>query len=287
MAQVAVVILTTGNRPDELRRAVESALAQRDVGVTVVVVANGVRASSLQLDGRSGIELVESATNLGIPGGRNLGAERAACELIAFLDDDAHFVDAGVLARTADRFGAEPRLGAVALRLVDEHGRTARRHVPRLGGSSAERSGPVAGFLGGACVLRAAAFRDAGRYAGEFRYAMEETDLSLRLVDRGWQIQYDGTPAVFHPATAPSRHADSAFTTMRNRVWLAHRNLPVPLAVLYVANWFTVTTARQPRSLPTLVRALLRGWSTRPGPRRPIRWRSAWRLTRLGRPPVI
>ena len=29
------------------------------------------------------------------------------------------------------------------------------------------------------------------------------------------------------------------------------------------------------------------GWSTPCGPRRPMKWRTVWRLTRLGRPPVI
>ena len=29
------------------------------------------------------------------------------------------------------------------------------------------------------------------------------------------------------------------------------------------------------------------GWRTPCGPRRPMRWRTVWRLTRLGRPPVV
>ncbi|NEB70713.1 glycosyltransferase family 2 protein, partial [Streptomyces fulvissimus] len=29
------------------------------------------------------------------------------------------------------------------------------------------------------------------------------------------------------------------------------------------------------------------GWTSSAGPRRPMRWRTVWRLTRLGRPPVI
>ena len=38
---------------------------------------------------------------------------------------------------------------------------------------------------------------------------------------------------------------------MRNRVWLAYRNLPAPVAVVYVANWFVIATLRQPRRSAT------------------------------------
>ena len=284
MPDLSVVVLTMGDRPDALRAAIASARRQRGVDVELVVVANGVATSTLGLEG---VVAVEAEHNLGVPGGRNLGAAHAAAPLLAFLDDDARFVDDDVLARCATAFDADPMLGVVAMRIVDERGRTAQRHVPRLGARGAERSGPVAGFLGGAAVIRAAAFDDAGDYPAAFVYAMEETDLALRLVNRGWTIRYDARPAVFHPATEPSRHAHAAEHTMRNRVWLAHRNLPAPLATGYVLDWLVISAWRDPCRLPALVRAAHSGWRTRPGPRRPIRWATVGRLVRLGRPPVV
>ena len=75
----------------------------------------------------------------------------------------------------------------------------------------------------------------------------------------------------------------------RNRIWLARRNLPVPLAAAYVCTWMVITLARA-RSL-AVVGQSVRGWADglrEPcGVRRPIGWRAAWRMTRLGRPPVI
>ena len=52
---------------------------------------------------------------------------------------------------------------------------------------------------------------------------------------------------MFHPATEPGRHPRAAEHTMRNRVWLAHRNLPAGLAVLYVLDWLAISAARDPR----------------------------------------
>jgi hypothetical protein len=75
---------------------------------------------------------------------------------------------------------------------------------------------------------------------------------------------------------------------MRNRVWLAYRNLPVPLAAGYVANWFAISTVRDPRSVGTLIRGAWQGWRSRPRDERsPIEWRTVAELTRLGRPPLV
>jgi GT2 family glycosyltransferase len=285
---LSVVVLTVGNRPSELRRAVDSALDQGGVDVEVVVVANGTPESALALPNDERVTVIAAEENRGIPGGRNIGADRASAPLLAFLDDDARFADRGVLARATEAFGEDPSLGVIALRIVDDEGVSARRHVPRLGSRNPERSGPVTAFLGGAAVIRRTAFADAGRYADGFVYAMEESDLALRLIDRGWGIHYDGTPAVVHPKTDPSRHPAAAERTMRNRLWLAYRNLPVPLAVAYVVNWLLITTLRRPRQVGDLLRGALDGWRTRPrGERVPIRWSTVLRLTRLGRPPLV
>jgi GT2 family glycosyltransferase len=285
---ISVVVLTLGTRPGELRAAVVGALAQRGVDAEVVVVANGVPPALLALPDDPRLRIVAAAANNGVPGGRNLGAQHAQGALLAFLDDDARFTDDDVLARATDAFDADERLGAVALRIVDEDGTTARRHVPRIGSRGPDRSGAVTSFLGGACVIRRTAFDDAGRYASAFFYAMEETDLALRLLDRRWTIRYDGAPAVVHPPTDPARHPAAAERTMRNRVWVAYRNLPAPLAVAYVLDWLAISIARGPRRASALVRGTLDGWHSRPrGQRNPISWRTVARLTRLGRPPIL
>ena len=285
---VSVIVLTRGDRPTQLCAAVDSVLAQRDIALEIVVIANGVAAGAIPTIGDERVRIVAVPENLGIPGGRNVGSAHAGAPLLAFLDDDASFADSGVLARCLVAFGEDFTLGVVALRIVDENGDTARRHVPRLGSGRPDRSGPVTAFLGGAAVVRRAAFEDVGAYAAGLRYAMEETDLALRLVDRDWTIRYDATPAVVHPRTDPARHPGAVERTMRNRVWLAYRNLPTTLALCYVANWFVVSVLRQPRRAGDLVHGVVDGWRTRPrDERKPIRWRTVARLTRLGRPPIL
>lgn len=289
---VAAVVLTRGDRPAALERALGSIRSQVGVATTIVVVANGVDPGGLgPTVGALADTVVACDTNVGIPEGRNVGMEVAqrefAADLVLFLDDDAELCDPVTLQAVAARFAAEPHLGAVGLRLVDEDGVTASRHVPRPGSRSAHRSGLVAGFLGGAVVMRASAFSAVGGYCGPFFYAMEETDLALRLVDGGWSLWFDADHRVFHPKVVPSRHGGAARRTARNRVWLAHRSLPLPVAVLYVVNWVTIGAMRSPGQLADSLAGFAEGLRRPLGPRRPISWSTVWRLTRLGRPPVL
>ncbi|GAA3622074.1 glycosyltransferase family 2 protein [Microlunatus ginsengisoli] len=279
--EIAVVVLTQANRPDELERALASVRAQRDVDVQLVLVMNGAPAP----DPDPADRLIVLPENIGIPAARNVGAEASDAGLIMFLDDDAELLDTNVLATVVRRFAEKPKLGAMAIRLTDDKGRTQRRHVPRLGGRSATRSGPVTHFIGAACVVRAEVFHTVDGFDPRFFYAMEESDLAWRLLDAGWTIWYSADLTAFHPWTAPSRHPGYVVLTARNRLWMAWRSLPVPVMLGYLATWTLAAIVRgaQPREVFAGYRE---AWAARPT-RRPMHWRTVGRMTLLGRPPIV
>lgn len=287
--EIAVVVLTQANRPAELARALDSVHAQRGVDVQLVLVVNGARpedAERLVLPAlRPTDRLVVLEENAGIPGGRNIGAATADARVLFFLDDDAELLGPDVLAEVVARFSADAGLGAMALRLVDESGRSQRRHVPRVGARSAERPGPVTHFIGAACVVRASAFAALGGFDPRFFYAMEESDLSWRLLDAGWTLWYSADLVAFHPRTTPSRHPGHALLTARNRFWMAWRSLPLPVASGYVLVW-TVLAVVRGSSTRQVLKGYRQAWAARPV-RRPMRWCTVLRMTRLGRPPLV
>jgi GT2 family glycosyltransferase len=277
-ADIDWVLLTLGDRDSELGTAVSSV---NDGTGNVIVVHNG--GDSHDVEGVRNVRLEE---NVGVPGGRDVGLRSASAPIIGFLDDDAELLGDSTSIRAA--FDDDPEVGAVALRLIDEQGRTARRHTPRVGEHGVGRAGDVALFLGGACAVRGAAYDDAGGYFTDLVYGHEEVELCWRLVDRGWRIRYLADVEVFHPRTEISRHADGWRLTGRNRMWIARRSLPLPIAVLHSLFWLGFGVARAPSS--DCRRQYLAGWwsGTRGRvERRPIRWATVWRLTRLGRPPII
>jgi GT2 family glycosyltransferase len=289
--RLGAVVLTMGNRPAELAALLESVAKQRGPEIEVVVVGNGAPLPPLPR-GVCGIELEE---NLGIPGGRNVGIEAFgpdACDVdaVLFLDDDGLLPQDDAAEKMREAFTADPRLGIVSFRIADpETGTTQRRHVPRLRASDPLRSSPVTTFLGGASAVRSTVFAEAGMLPGEFFYAHEETDLAWRALDAGWSIDYRADIVLHHPATLPSRHAVYHRMVARNRVWLARRNLPALLIPAYLGTWILLTLARRPSwaALRAWLGGFREGWRTPCGPRRPMRWRTVWRLTRLGRPPVV
>lgn len=289
--KLGAVVLTMGNRPEELRALLDSVAKQQGDRVEVVVVGNGSPLPELP----DGVRTVELPENLGIPAGRNVGIEAfgpggSEVDALLFLDDDGFLPGEDTARLVREAFGADPELGIISFRITDpETGSTQRRHVPRLRASDPLRSSRVTTFLGGANAARTAVFQQVGGLPDDFFYAHEETDLAWRALDAGWLIDYRSDMVLEHPATAPSRHAVYHRMVARNRVWLARRNLPAVLVPLYLGTWIVLTLARRPSAaaLRAWLGGFKEGWTTPCGPRRPMKWRTVWRLTRLGRPPVI
>jgi len=284
--RVGCVVLTMGTRPDDLRRAVDSLLAQHGVEVDLVVVGNGWEPTGLP----ERVKTLALPTNVGIPAGRHAGVAQVAGDLLLFCDDDAALSDDRTLARLIAMFDAEPALGIVQPRPVDPAtGETPRRFVPRLRVGDPARSSYLNALWEGVLLVRRQAYVDSGGWAAEYFYAHEGVELAWRTWDAGWAVRYAGDVVVWHDAIIPTRHAEFYRLQARNRVWLARRNLPVLVGVVYVVDWvlLTVVRTRSGSDLRQWFAGLLAGLRQPCGQRRRLRWRTIVRMTAIGRPPVI
>ncbi|MEV0581188.1 glycosyltransferase [Streptomyces sp. NPDC050392] len=287
--RVGVAILTMGTRPAELAELLASVAMQETPAARVVVVGNGAPLPPLP-EGVTGVELPE---NLGVTGGRNAALDRLKefgdVDVVVDLDDDGLLISSDVFTRLVALYAADEGLGVVSFRVADERGLTQRRHVPRLRAGDPMRGGLVTTFLGGGHGLSMPMLEQIGDWPESFFYAHEETDLAWRAMDAGWKVLYEPQLLLQHPWTSPTRHSVFFRMVARNRVWLAKRNLPAVLVPVYLGVWTLLTVAR------TRSAAGLRAWAggfaegvrTPCPPRRPMRWATVWRMTRLGRPPVI
>ena len=124
--RVAAVILTH-DRPEQLSRALDSLeLESEEEPIDVLVIANGcsdsvARQVASDCSRRAGVRLHRSDRNLGAAGGRRLGAELAAAELVLFLDDDAELMP-GALAHLVAHLDEHPSTGAVTATVVAPDG---------------------------------------------------------------------------------------------------------------------------------------------------------------------
>ena len=139
-------------------------------------------------------------------------------------------------------------------------------------------------------AVRRSVLRDTRNWPGRFVYAHEGIELAWRTWDAGYRVEYRADLRAVHPNVARARHSGHMWQDARNRVWLAKRNLPCPIAVLYVIDWTILTAIRNlahPRDLCAWLRGACAGVRTDSGKRRPMRWATVWLMTKRGRPPVV
>jgi GT2 family glycosyltransferase len=288
-AAFGCVVLTQGGRPDVLRLAPDSLLRQEGVEVDAVVVGNAWKPSGLP----EGVRGVEVPVDRGIPAGRNAGVPHVGGELLFFLDDDASLDSPDTLARLAWLFDSQPDIGLVQLRVEPREGGAGPRDwVPRLRSSSRLKPGEVTLVWEGAVAMPRRVFEEVGGWPELYRFIHEGVELAWRVMDRGYRVWYAADLVAEHPmpVAAPARHGYSRYYGARNRVWVARRHLPLPLAVVYVASFAARTLPLLLRS-PADIRPALRGY--RDGMRQPcgqgrkLRLRTLLRMTRAGRPPIV
>lgn len=289
--RIGVVVLTMGRRPDDLLRGIRSVLDQSGVSVDVVCVGNGFDPATAEPSLPPEVRTLHLPENLGIPAGRNRGVPEVSGDYIFFLDDDAYLPSVHFLASGCRLLAEYPDLGLVQPRVVDPAGAVSpRRWTPRIRKGDSSRSSNVFSCWEGAVLMPRAVFEATGGWADPFFYAHEGIELAWRVWNTGHRAWYAGDLEAAHPVIDPARHSYYFRLNARNRVWLARRNLPWVLGALYVGSWTAIQVLRWARH-PAWLRAWFGGWRAgwreNPGERRPMRWRTVWRMARAGRPPII
>jgi GT2 family glycosyltransferase len=258
-ARVSVVVLTH-NRADELERTLQHLLRLPE-RPPIVVADNASHDGSLERVARCfpQVECVRCGANRGAAG-RNDGVARVRTPYVAFCDDDTWWA-AGALSRAADLLDAQPRLAAVAARVLVGADERLDPTCEAMATSPLEARGlpgpALIGFMAGAVVMRTQAFREAGGYEPRLFIGAEESLLGLDLAARGWQMMYAAdVVAHHHPSSRRSSRQRQALL-LGNRIRIAWLRLSAPTA------WQeSVAALREARALsltPPVLRRLLRG----------------------------
>ncbi|UYO96657.1 glycosyltransferase [Microbacterium sp. M28] len=133
MVEVSVVV-PTHDRPELMKLAVESVLAQSSgVAGEIIIVFDACPIDVPTLDIPDGwsVRGIANARSRGLAGARNSGIDAAQGRLIAFLDDDDEWLP-GKLAAQLRRFEERPEAVVVGTAMmVDDGERTHVRLVPR------------------------------------------------------------------------------------------------------------------------------------------------------------
>ena len=195
--------------------------------------------------------------------GKNAGLPHASGEFVLFLDDDS-FPDAASVEQLVEHFEADDRLGAAVFTVTLPDGSQECSAYPNVA-------------IGCGTAFRRSALDRVGGLPTDFFMAAEEYDLSLRLLDAGWDVRRFDDLHVLHLKTPSSRFPTRiSRLDARNNLMLATRYFPrrwvVPFAVDWARRygWIAATKGRGHRRATAL--GLLQGLarSLLPGHRRPV-----------------
>lgn len=129
------VLIPTHNRPDFLRLAIDSVLAQEYAGPLSIAVVfdRETPDESLVADGAVPIRVLRNDRTPGLAGARNSGIVSSQAELVAFLDDDDRWLP-GKLTRQVDFLLGHPEASFASTSIRVEYGDV---HTERLAGVAA------------------------------------------------------------------------------------------------------------------------------------------------------
>jgi GT2 family glycosyltransferase len=222
-ASISVVIVAYNSGP-ALDRCLDSLEPE---GVEVIVVDNGDEPP--ELGARAGVRLVSPGANIGFAAGCNLGAARAAGDVLVFLNPDTVVAPGALaeLARTLD----DPTIAIAMprLRLLD------RPELLNSGGNILHLTGiawagaygepaedirelrDVTYPTGASMAIRAELFRELGAFTEELFMYQEDLELGWRAHLRGLRVVVTPGADVYHDYEY-GRNVQKHYLLERNRL---------------------------------------------------------------------
>jgi GT2 family glycosyltransferase len=230
------VIILSWNRPDDVVDAIESALAQIEVERRVMVVDQGSERQNIErlerfIDTKADVVLKKLPQNTGVAGGRNIATAMGSGRYIVALDSDAVFGDSTTLSRAVRRLDANPGLAALAFRIENYFTSKNDDTSWDYPGHQPDEHFLSTRFIGAGHAIRRMVFQAAGGYDARLFFCQEELDLSYRMLNLGYQIEYFPDVKVRHKISPDHRVAwdrGRYFFTVRNALYTSYKfNTPL------------------------------------------------------------
>lgn len=205
------------------------------------------------------VRLVRLAANLGFSGNVNAGLRAARGDVLALLNNDAE-AEPTWLAELVEPFGAEPRLGSCASKILDHadraviasagdllrrDGLAAQRGNGEADDGRFERAEEVFAASGGAAAYRRAMLEDVGLLDERFVSYLEDVDLGLRARLRGWSCRFVPSARVYHRGSATGGGPLASYYVARNSIRLIARGFP---SGALRATWAAILRAQRERA---------------------------------------
>ncbi len=233
-------IVITYKRPDDLNATLSNLQNQDRPPDEIVVIDNDPKKSGHDAERVNDPEVRYfcPGENLGVSAGRNRAVAQAEGDIVLFVDDDARFGTYSALTASLHGF-RDPQVACQAFLIRNGNTRDiVPKEYPGTSTAGWEEPHDVSYFLGGACAMRRKVFVDLGGYDETYFYGVEELDLAYRMINAGHRLRYLPEILVNHYAnTAGREQVTRAYHLIRNRIYFAEKNLPLPYLLSHFAVW--------------------------------------------------
>ncbi|HEX2972072.1 MAG TPA: glycosyltransferase family A protein [Tepidisphaeraceae bacterium] len=226
----ATVVITTKNRKEELRTALQSVLNQT-VQVEILVIDDGSTDGTSDMVSRDfpQVRLNRCEKSLGLIEQRNRGAQMASTPIVISIDDDATFPTPRIIEQTLADID-HPRVGAVAIPLFDVRlGRQLRPPAPME-----DTVYVFSEYTGTAHALRRELFLRAGGYHGFLFRQGEEGDYCARMMNAGYVVRVGRSEPIHHLESPMRDRTKIIYYQTRNNLLYAWYNVPMPYMPLHL-----------------------------------------------------
>lgn len=195
------------NRAEETLRAIDSALNQTYENIEVVVIDNGSTDKSVDLIKQyyPKVAIIELDKNYGCPDGRNRGIEHCNGEYIFYLDNDG-VLHKDAVTKAFDIIKEDENIAVVAGIVYDfDNPNEINTEIEPRSIKRYEHND----FQGGICMHRKSIYDIVGTYPPHFFYGGEESNLSAKIIDKGFKIIKDESIILWHKRSDVARDRQS------------------------------------------------------------------------------
>lgn len=236
------IVINTYNRAKSLENTLQS-LSYLDYRDFEVIVVNGPSTDSTSEVIRKFGDRIKSgvcpAANLSMS--RNIGICMAAGDIVAFIDDDA-IPEPEWLSEIVEGYDSG-EVGAVGGLVYDHTGYTLQYKYStcdRLGNASFDHREPAVLYnfplskripylQGTNCSFRRDVLLEIGGFDEEYEFYLDETDVCLRIVDRGYAVRQLNKARIHHkfaPSHIRNEHRVTAnkYPVMKNKIYFSIKN---------------------------------------------------------------
>ena len=235
------VVIPTYNRLNNLKMCLEKILSYSILPSEIVIhidAGDNVTQEMLEQLRLPLVRWISSETTQGPGGGRNKLIKAAKYPIIASFDDDSWPISPDYFQVALDNFARYPQAAVISAQEIrcNSHSQSNLSKNERC-----DRVQEVACFQNCACLIRKEAFmQTAGYIPLRYAYGMEEADVALQILDKGWQIIEVPDLQVFHD-TELEHHASPEINAahIANTALLAYLRYPIqkmPLGIAQVLN---------------------------------------------------